>query len=640
MTVALTAQDEALLEGASGEGAALAMRILVRMAELLGAPRFLDIERAHIDSALFQGDATLEYAERLAAAGARVKVPATLNVSGVDVHGWKDWAVPTEWAEKAHRQMQAYQAMGCEPTFTCAPYQTEARPALGQQIAWGESSAIVFANSVLGARTERYPDLLDICCAITGRAPSFGLHLEENRGGQVLIRLDRIPEALQRTPEFCAILGHTIGRLAGSRIPVICGTSLVPSEDQFKALGAAMASSGAVALFHWVGVTPEAPNEETALQGREPEEIHELTVVNLMSARQELTTAGSADGPLELVVLGSPHFSLEEFQQLGPLVEGRRRHEDVRFNVTCGRGVQAIARAQGTLAPIEAFGAEVTVDTCILTTPMLGDEVRTLMTNSPKFAYYTPGLLNKTVVFASLEDCVESAVQGRVTRSESAWDAYRDEPGSPERAQPFVQKDTRRDEAPTGRPPGRRKAPTGEAPGGAEAATGEAPGRGTAPAGETSLHGQSIIPGEAQGEALVTGEPLSFWGGYDPVTGEITDRSHPLSGMNAASRILVIPETRGSSTTTAVLLESLRRGTAPAAFVTRGVDSFLALAAVVAQEMYGAAPPVVALSEHDFDVLTEGSRIAVREDGEVRARPERAPRPGRRRGSGHGADPG
>lgn len=140
-----------------------------------------------------------------------------------------------------------------------------------------------------------------------------------------------------------------------------------------------------------------------------------------------------------------------------------------------------------------------------------------------------------------------------------------------------------------------------------------------------SLQGRSIIAGEAEGEALVTGEPLSFWGGYDPVTGEITDRSHPLSGSIAAGRILVIPETRGSSTTTAVLLESIRRGTAPAAFITRGVDSFLALAAVVAEEMYGTAPPVVALSGRDFDLLEEGCRVAVREGGEVVAWPTVVP---------------
>ena len=426
MTLELTTDDRALLEGDAGEGAALAMRILVRMARILDAPGFLDIEMAHIDSALFQGDATLEYAERLADAGARVRVPATLNVSGVDLHGWKDWSVPEEWAGKAHRQMQAYVRMGCSPTFTCAPYQTETRPRFGQQIAWGESSAIVFANSVLGARTERYPDLLDICCAITGRAPAVGLHLEENRGGQVLLRLDEIPEELQRTEEFFAVLGHRVGRLAGSRVPVLDGLELVPTEAQLKALGAAMASSGAVALFHIVGVTPEAPDLAHALRGRTPLEEHRVTAAELARARAELTT--TRDGAVQLVVLGSPHFSLSEFHLLAPLVEGRRRHPDVRFNVTCGRGVRAIAEAQGVLAPLEAFGAEITVDTCILTTPMLGEDVRTLMTNSAKFAYYTPGLLGKTVVFGSLADCVDSAVRGEVVRAASPWDRYDEVP--------------------------------------------------------------------------------------------------------------------------------------------------------------------------------------------------------------------
>jgi predicted aconitase with swiveling domain len=132
------------------------------------------------------------------------------------------------------------------------------------------------------------------------------------------------------------------------------------------------------------------------------------------------------------------------------------------------------------------------------------------------------------------------------------------------------------------------------------------------------ISGRAVIPGRAEGRALVTHEPLSFWGGYDPVTGEITDRSHPLSGVIAAGRILVIPETRGSSTTTAVLLEAIRRGTAPAAFVTRGVDTFLALAAVVAEEMYGAAPPVVALEAEDFEGLQQGCRLVIQADGGLR----------------------
>jgi predicted aconitase len=163
--LSLTASDQAKLDGQLGPGVQMAMRIIVRMADILEADRLLSIEGAHIDSSLYMGDATLEFAERLVELGARVAVPSTLNVSGVDEHGWQDWSVDPIWAEKARRQMVAYESMGCTPIWTCAPYQSEFKPDFGQQIAWGESNAIVFANSVIGARTERYPDLLDICAS-------------------------------------------------------------------------------------------------------------------------------------------------------------------------------------------------------------------------------------------------------------------------------------------------------------------------------------------------------------------------------------------------------------------------------------------------------------------------------------------
>ncbi len=182
-TLSLTEADRRMLDGGHGPGVQLAMRIITRMAAIQGAPTLLDIEAAHIDSSLYMGQATLDFAERLVELGARVRVPSTLNVSGVDEAGWKNWAVPPEWAEQSLRQMQAYQAMGCIPTWTCAPYQSEHRPHFGQQIAWGKSNAIAFANSVIGARSERYPDLMDICAAITGRVPAVGLHLTEGRAG-------------------------------------------------------------------------------------------------------------------------------------------------------------------------------------------------------------------------------------------------------------------------------------------------------------------------------------------------------------------------------------------------------------------------------------------------------------------------
>jgi predicted aconitase len=415
----LSDRDRAMVNGEGGPAQALAMSILVRMADVYGATELMDISQAHIDSTIYLGDATLEFAERLASLGARVAVPTSLNVSGVDECGWKDWAVKPEWAAKAARQMLAYERMGAVPTWTCAPYQTHMRPAFGQQIAWGESNAISFANSVIGARTERYPDLLDICCAITGRVPAIGLHLAENRGGDICLRLAEVPAELQKDDQFFAVLGHLVGKLADEHIPVIDGIVVSPAEDQLKAFAAAAASSGRVALFHIVGVTPEAPTLEAAFRGRTPARTVAITVADLRAARGELTTADGRE--LDMVILGSPHFSLAEFGQLAPLVAGRRAHPRVKFLITSSRLMKERAREEGILDPILAFGAQITLDTCILASPMLPPEIRMLMTNSAKYAYYAPSLLNVRVTFGSLADCVHSAIEGRVVRDESLW---------------------------------------------------------------------------------------------------------------------------------------------------------------------------------------------------------------------------
>ncbi|HSF18277.1 MAG TPA: aconitase X catalytic domain-containing protein [Vicinamibacteria bacterium] len=420
MTLSLGPIDEALLAGDLGPAARLAMSILVRMAHVYDARAMLDITGAHVDSTIYVGDAGLEFAERLADLGARVSVPTTLNVSGLDEHHWREWTVPADWAEKAHRQMVAYQSMGTIPTWTCAPYQTEHAPKLGQQIAWGESNAIVYANSVLGARTERYPDFLDICAAITGRVPAVGLHLDANRVGQVVLDLSALPRELAERDDFYSVLGYLVGRLAEDRIPVLSGLSAIPSHDQLKALGAAAASSGSVGLFHLVGVTPEAPTLAHALGGRAPEKTMRISMSELRSAREALTTAtGEA---LDLVVLGSPHFSIDELRRLAPLLEGRTCHTDVTFLVTTSRIVRELSERAGLLRSLESFGGRVTVDTCILATPMLPKSVKRLMTSSGKYAFYSPGLLDVEVVFGSLEDCVCSAVEGRVVRLPSPWD--------------------------------------------------------------------------------------------------------------------------------------------------------------------------------------------------------------------------
>jgi predicted aconitase len=309
--------------------------------------------------------------------------------------------------------------MGTIATWTCAPYQTEMRPGFGQQIAWGESNAIVFANSVLGARTERYPDLFDICCAITGRAPAMGLHLPENRAGELLFRLIGIPDLLQSSDDFYPVLGNLVGKASLDKIPVIDGMTVRPEEDQLKAFGAAAASSGGVAMFHMVGVTPEAPTLAEAFQGKKPKETFDVSMDALRESRRALTHTDSSN--LHMVVLGSPHFSLAEYGHLALMLAGKNKHPKVKFLVTSSRAMTQLAERAGFLAALEAFGAQITVDTCILTSPMLPAEFQNLMTNSAKFAYYAPGLLGRKIVFGSLEDCVNSAVAGEIVRDESRW---------------------------------------------------------------------------------------------------------------------------------------------------------------------------------------------------------------------------
>lgn len=420
MELELTAEDEALLAGDEGPAAALAMRILRRMAEIQGARRFIPIESAHVDGCAYEGDAILEFVEHLAALGGRVRVPTTLNAVSVEVGSWRRLHIPEEFGGKATRIVEGYLAMGCRPTFSCSPYQIGHRPAFGQHIAWAESNAIAFANSVLGARTDRYGDFLDICAALTGRVPEVGLHRTENRRGQIVFRLaDDVSEELRRSDILYPVLGYLIGSRAQDRIPVVEGLPRDTGEDRLKALLAASASSGAVALMHFVGLSPEAPDLEGALQGLPPEATVRVGRADLRAAYGELN-AESGEG-LDAVVLGSPHFSPEEFQEFARESRGLRRSDGIRVLITTSRVSLARARDEGSLAEVERFGAEIVSDTCILLAPLLGPEIRTIMTNSGKYAHYSPGRLGVGVVFGSLRDCVRSAAAGRVVLEDALW---------------------------------------------------------------------------------------------------------------------------------------------------------------------------------------------------------------------------
>jgi predicted aconitase len=420
----LTDPEKSLLAGSAGEASAMAMRIVVSAAELLGADELVEVSSAHIDGCLHHGDGGVEFAEALVAGGGTMAVPTTLNVGALDLLHPEVVRADAHKTDMARRQMQAYVAMGAAPTFTCAPYQVGHEPGVGEQVAWGESNAIAFVNSVLGARTERYGDFLDACCAITGRAPLYGLHLTENRKATVIVDATAVPRDLASRDVFYPVLGTWLGLTVGSEISVIDGLPADTTRDQLKALGAAAASTGSVALFHVVGVTPEAATLADAPPGWASQSLEPLPrripleAGSLRAALDRLSTAGSAE-TIDAVAVGSPHFSLEEFGQLAALVPGDRL--TVPFYVCTARDTLAEAESRGFAEPLRDAGVEIVVDTCVVVTPILPATDGVLMTNSGKFAHYGPSNTGYEVVYGSLEDCVESARTGRVARDEAVW---------------------------------------------------------------------------------------------------------------------------------------------------------------------------------------------------------------------------
>lgn len=417
----LSDEERALLAGEQGAAAELAMRVIVTMAALSGARRLVGISSAHVDGCLYHGRAGLDFAERLAAAGGRVRVPTTLNVSSLDLLHPELVRLDPETRAHAARLMDAYVALGCEPTWTCAPYQLPQRPSPGDHVAWAESNAIVFANSVLGARTGRYGDFIDISAALTGRVPLAGLHLERERRARVVLHIAGLPDDAFASDELYALIGHVVGRQVGTVVPALVGLPSATSEDQLKALGAAAASSGAVALCHVVGVTPEAPTLDAALQGERPERELEIGPPQLRTAWEELSSGGDGS-PLRAVSIGTPHFSLGEFERLAPLLEQTELTAGVAVYISTGRHVLAELERRDRLRSFQRAGVQLVLDTCTYVTPILDLEPgATVMTNSAKWAWYAPANLGVRVVFGTAADCLRSAAAGRVLREIPAW---------------------------------------------------------------------------------------------------------------------------------------------------------------------------------------------------------------------------
>jgi predicted aconitase len=388
----------------------MAMRIVAESARLLGAPRLIPIASAHIDGALYHGDSGTLFAEKLLEGGARVAVRSTLNVGALDLTGCARVRLEEPQRGMAKRMMDAYRKLGCEPSWTCAPYQAGHRPACGSDVAWAESNAVVFCNSVLGARTNRYGDFLDIACAISGRAPDCGLHRPENRRATVVFDVGQLSQKFLSSEVAWPVLGSLYGRELGDAIGFVVGVAEDPGEDALKAFGAAAASTGAVGLFHVAGVTPEARDLAEALGGAEPVKTIVVTPDMASDAKARLATAAGANR-VDAVAIGSPHLSHQEMRQLEALVAGRRLA--VPLYACTGRHVLAAFDGERRKA-LEAAGVVIVADTCVVVTPIMPElDAGVLMTNSGKFAQYAPGNTGYAVLYGSMAECVESAVRGR-----------------------------------------------------------------------------------------------------------------------------------------------------------------------------------------------------------------------------------
>lgn len=408
----LSERDSAMLGGEFGAGVARAMRIVTRTADVMNAPHLIDICSAHIDGCLYHGQTSLDFVEFFVATDTKVAVPTTLNVGSLDLIHPELYHGDRSVQRSAQRLMDAHLLLGCESSFTCAPYQLKNRPSQGDQIAWAESNAIVFANSVLGARTSRYGDFLDLAAAVTGRAPYAGLHVDENRAGQIVFRVADFSPLASRDIYFAA-LGLLVGKIAGALVPVIVGLPSDTSEDELKALGASAASSGAVALFHAVGITPEAPTLDAALQGRSPLGTVDVSLADLDEIRRTLNHGQEGDA-LVAVSLGTPHFSLAEFFRLAELLDRFDRKPKVDFYVNTSRFILWELAERGLDRQFEERGIQIVVDTCTYITPVMKKLTGLVMTNSGKWASYAPANIGVTVAYGSMSECVQSAFEGKV----------------------------------------------------------------------------------------------------------------------------------------------------------------------------------------------------------------------------------
>jgi len=387
------------LAGGSGPGVRKAMEIVVALGQIYGARRLVKVSSVQVAGVSYRnlGEAGLEFLRQWAQS-ARVRVPTTLNPAGMNLQSWRELGFSESFARRQLAVIDAFERLGVRTTCTCTPYLVGNTPRQGEHVAWAESSAVSYVNSVLGARSNREGGPSALAAAITGRTAAYGLHLDENR--RAALQVD-VRCAVRTLSDFGA-LGYLVGKAAQNRAPLFVGLEGTCSSVELKALGAAMAASGAVALYHVAGVTPEADQPDVLIPGSERLAVDDL--------RPAYAALNSDARQIDLVWFGCPHAGLEEIRKVVSLLGGRS--VQAALWITTAREILEQAEARGLTAALEASGGRVVADMCAVVAPMQELDFHTVATPSAKGAAYLPSHAGLQVRYGTAEQCIEAAVSG------------------------------------------------------------------------------------------------------------------------------------------------------------------------------------------------------------------------------------
>jgi len=394
----LTKQEQNMLDGAEGYAVRKSMEILVALGNIYGAKSLIEVGSVQVSGVSYSnlGDAGLEFLDELAKDG-KVRVLTTLNPAGMDLENWRQLGISPEFAEKQNLVIKAFEKMGILISCTCTPYLIGNLPLYGEHIAWSESSAVTFANSVIGARTNKEGGPSALAAAFAGKTPCYGLHLDENRVPDVHVQ---VKSALAKLSDWGA-LGYAIGKKAENKIPYITGIKAA-DLDELKSFCASVVTYGAKPLFYVEGITPAA---EQHSRPNETVSIEQADIKNAYDCINDQVT------DIELVCIGCPHCSINEIQNVAKLVEGKKVAAGTEFWVATSRTAKQLADRRGYTRIIEAAGGKFACDTCMAVAPLKG-RFKSLATTSAKGCFYSRQNLMKTKM-GSIEECVEAAVTGK-----------------------------------------------------------------------------------------------------------------------------------------------------------------------------------------------------------------------------------